>query len=230
MPLPLVAGVSTGVGGEVGTAVGTAVGVALEEAITDVVKLGRGAHGSHTCVGAGAGAATLGTDLVLVSPPPILGVVLEGVPQSPSIFSKGPLPRWSRESPGLGRRGTEPSTVLQVVEGMFASCMSGSWSYTSLLSAPPVTVIGAQFMYISRLPICEHFCQSVADVRVKERDTYLVKPGPSQCKLAVGKAIGDLELEGLRGVGSRAITLDGMDDLESGGRGGILVQRHADLT
>src|SRR6266700_1305335 len=42
--------------------------------------------------------------------------------------------------------------MLQVSKGMLATNISGSFSMTELSLPPPVTMIGAQFMYISRLP------------------------------------------------------------------------------
>ena len=61
--------------------------------------------------------------------------------------------------PGFGKARSPPSCVVQSVAGMLATNMSGNEvsrsviSCSSLFFEPPVTVTGAQFMYISRLPI-----------------------------------------------------------------------------
>lgn len=80
-------------------------------------------------------------------------------------------PAISTEAPGLGNLTSLPSGVVQSVAGMLALNMSGkdvsrlkmsSEAYASVALKessrsrrlePPVTVIGAQFMYISRFPI-----------------------------------------------------------------------------
>ncbi len=75
----------------------------------------------------------------------------------------------STDCPGSGNLTSEPSAVVQSVAGMFAMNMSGneavarsessgiayssvSLREVSLLLEPPVTLMEAQFMYISRLP------------------------------------------------------------------------------
>ena len=75
----------------------------------------------------------------------------------------------STDCPGSGNLTSAPSAVVQSVAGMFAMNMSGkeavprsessgiayssvSLREVSLLLEPPVTLIEAQFMYISRLP------------------------------------------------------------------------------
>ena len=75
----------------------------------------------------------------------------------------------STDCPGSGNLTSAPSAVVQSVTGMFATNMSGneavarpessgiayssvSLREVSLLLEPPVTLMEAQFMYISRLP------------------------------------------------------------------------------
>ena len=78
-----------------------------------------------------------------------------------------PLPSFSTEAPGSGNSTSWESTVSQSVVGMFALNMPGkdvarsdssgmpkvSLSERALFADPPLTLIDAQFMYISRFPI-----------------------------------------------------------------------------
>ena len=78
-----------------------------------------------------------------------------------------PLPSFSTEAPGSGNCTSAESTVSQSLVGMFALNMPGKDAARSESSAtprvslreralfldPPLTLIEAQFMYISRLPI-----------------------------------------------------------------------------
>ena len=78
-----------------------------------------------------------------------------------------PLPSFSTEAPGLGNCTSWESTVSQSEVGMFALNMPGkdvarsdssgmpkvSLRERALFADPPLTLIDAQFMYISRFPI-----------------------------------------------------------------------------
>lgn len=87
----------------------------------------------------------------------------------PTGGSKGPA-LFSTDVPGLGNWTLPPSVVVQSVVGMLAMNMVGksgvarsessgmlyssvSLAATSRLDVPPVTLMEAQFIYISRLPI-----------------------------------------------------------------------------
>jgi hypothetical protein len=76
--------------------------------------------------------------------------------QAPRTLAKGSCPAsWlvSTESPGFGKPSTPaPSTVLQY-PAMLATKMPGNEPMYESLLDPPVISRGAQFMYISRLPI-----------------------------------------------------------------------------
>jgi hypothetical protein len=73
------------------------------------------------------------------------------------------------------------SGVVQSVAGMFALKRSGSESKYFWLSEPPVTSIGARFMYISRLPILLNHVQArVARLTVgKSLGMLKVRPVPA---------------------------------------------------
>lgn len=79
-----------------------------------------------------------------------------------------PDPSFSTEAPGYGNSTSAESTVSQSLVGMFALNMPGkddvvrlessgmprvSLRVAALLFDPPLTLMDAQFMYISRLPI-----------------------------------------------------------------------------
>ena len=79
-----------------------------------------------------------------------------------------PEPSFSTEAPGSGNSTSAESTVSQSLVGMFALNMPGkddvvrlessgmprvSLRVAALLFDPPLTLMDAQFMYISRLPI-----------------------------------------------------------------------------
>lgn len=100
---------------------------------------------------------------------------LEFDPEDPDDPHLGPVggvsvpdPNFSTEAPGSGNCKSAESTVVQSVAGMFALNMAGkdavarsessgmpraSLRVVSLFFDPPLTLIDAQFMYISRLPI-----------------------------------------------------------------------------
>ena len=59
------------------------------------------------------------------------------------------MPSLTTDSPAFSKVKSAPSAVLQA-SPMFATAISGSWS--NPLPEPPETLMGAQFMYISRLP------------------------------------------------------------------------------
>ena len=78
------------------------------------------------------------------------------------------VPSFSTEAPGYGNCTSAESTVSQSVVGIFALNMPGkdavarpessemprvSLRVAALFADPPLTLIDAQFMYISRLPI-----------------------------------------------------------------------------
>lgn len=102
--------------------------------------------------------------------------VLDELPDAPHFGPVGGVKTFallalaiSTEAPGSGNLTSAPSAVVHSVAGMFAmnmsgneadprSCSSGteyssvSFREVSLLFEPPVTLMEAQFMYISRLP------------------------------------------------------------------------------
>lgn len=128
----------------------------------------------------GAGACTdeEGTDAAELDPDPELDEPDGEEPEAPAVSPAPPKvgvpvqagwpsgarldgsPRYATSSPGLGKRISTSSLVVQPL--IFATNMGGkeedrlsNWVSTSAerLEEPPVTVIGAQFMYISRFPI-----------------------------------------------------------------------------
>ena len=115
-----------------------------------------------------AGAVKLDADAVEFDPdddaaPPPAGTLHFGPVGAVSV----PLPSFSIEAPGSGNCTSWESTVSQSDVGMFALNMPGkdvarsdssgmpmvSLRESALLADPPLTLIDAQFMYISRFPI-----------------------------------------------------------------------------
>lgn len=115
-----------------------------------------------------AGAVELDPDAVEFDPdddaaPPPAGTLHFGPVGAVSV----PLPSFSTEAPGLGKSTSWESTVSQSDVGMFALNMPGkdvarsdssgmpmvSFRESALFADPPLTLIDAQFMYISRFPI-----------------------------------------------------------------------------
>ena len=115
-----------------------------------------------------AGAVELDADAVEFDPdddaaPPPAATLHFGPVGAVSV----PLPSFSTEVPGLGNSTSWESTVSQSDVGMFALNMPGkdvarsdssgmpkvSLRESPLFADPPLTLIDAQFMYISRFPI-----------------------------------------------------------------------------
>ena len=115
-----------------------------------------------------AGAVELDPDEVEFDPdddaaPPPAGTLHFGPVGAVSV----PLPSFSTEAPGSGNCTSWESTVSQSEVGMFALNMPGkdvarsdssgmpmvSLRESALFADPPLTLIDAQFMYISRFPI-----------------------------------------------------------------------------
>ena len=69
------------------------------------------------------------------------------------------VPNLSTDVPGSGNCTSAESTVSQSVVGMFALNMAGK-DAVALFFDPPLTLIDAQFMYISRLPILLNHVQA----------------------------------------------------------------------
>ena len=118
--------------------------------------------------GPAAGAVELDPDAVEFDPdddaaPPPAGTLHFGPVGAVSV----PLPSFSTEAPGSGNSTSWESTVSQSDVGMFALNMPGkdvarsdnsgmpmvSLRESALFADPPLTLIDAQFMYISRFPI-----------------------------------------------------------------------------
>jgi hypothetical protein len=151
--------VSSGAGAEGAEATGAILGTEGAEA-TGAILGTEGAEATGAMLGtegAEATGATLGTEGAEATGASLGEAGVDGVvpvaPQSPVGRTAGLSPPLTRFAPGLGNLMGEFSTRLQVVEAMLAMSMSGSASNPVVSLAPPVTSIGAQFMYISGPPL-----------------------------------------------------------------------------
>lgn len=134
--------------GTTGAALGT-TGAALEAPGAKTPPGFEGAEGAAVAEGfppaaeVGAAEGSDGSD----------GVVPEVVPQLPPVgdLRSFVAPFWTT-SPGLGNWTAKLATDSQV-SSRLATSMSGSASNAVLSLAPPVTSMGAQFMYISGTPL-----------------------------------------------------------------------------
>jgi len=85
--------------------------------------------------------------------PELVGAGVAVFPHTSGSAAKAVDATVSTESPGSGNTMSLLSGVLHCVLGRLAMNMSGSLLKAVLSLAPPVIVMGAQFIYISRLPI-----------------------------------------------------------------------------
>ena len=87
-------------------------------------------------------------------PAPAPSLVMAAHPAlTAKVEARAVLKGVSTESPGDGKMKSTDSGMEHCSRGRLATNMSGKLLKTDMSLAPPVTVMGAQFMYISRLPI-----------------------------------------------------------------------------
>ncbi len=164
-------------------------------------------------------------------------------PEPMVLLPRAVLNGVSAESPGDGKTKSSPSTEAHCSFGMLMTNMFGRALKTSLLSAPPETVMGAQFMYLlSRLA----FADSIANILNSNAEYShlaipdLVEPCPRETVLAVRHTLRNRELEhaGTRAIrvfgeiaGSvgRATSNDGVNDLPLTMLRGLFVECDGDL-
>lgn len=91
--------------------------------------------------------------MITIDRPVLVDGGMAAFPHCPRGVASAVVTTVSTASPGFGNIMSLPSGVVHCVSAMFATNMSGSFSKSVLSLAPPLTEIGAQFIYISLLPI-----------------------------------------------------------------------------